>query len=310
MINALVRSRGRLLVLLALAAVLLVGAIPTPPARAAEPDPDWLAVAIQADFSVSPWRVIYTVYAGKNNLVTNTATILKWKHIDVTGTCAVDGNLGAPDANGYVVFDGATRIKCDTPGIAIIWAELYPNKPALPATLTCPCRDGTPTDDFAPLFGSADARLVAGTFQNPVIAAPALGMSLSLPRNGNLARSRIDFDLLNDYVNSSSWSPKNAGNQLLLGGLNGPGIIAADAQFGWLQYLNTPWRPVFQPILGSELRHWYQAPNNWSNVAPVPSSYQLFTGAHEVYIGYNPDTGQYFNGAIRKGIIDPGCPSS
>lgn len=309
MMNTRVNHTRRLLVLMFLAAALLVGATPAATARATEPAPTWMAVAITVDFTLTPWRVGYTLYAGKNN----PATVLKWAHRDITGTCVVDGTLGVPDANGYMSFNGATRIRCQAPGMAALWAELYPNRPGLPPQLTCPCRDGGPTNSFGPLYASADARVVQsvlGTVQNPVIAAPDLGITYSLPvMNGTQSRSRIELNP-GITIDSSVWSANNAGNQVLLGGINGPAIIAADTQFGWLGYLNSSWKTPFASVFGPELRHWYQAPNTLTNVTPVPTSYQLSTSPHQVYIGFNPTTNQYLRGSLRKGVVDPGCPAS
>jgi hypothetical protein len=213
----------------------------------------------------------------------------------------VQGNLGPPDAHGYVQFDGATSIECETPGIAPIWAELYPAATPLETHISCPCQLG------APLFAGADARIAPGARPNPVIAAPELGMIYSLPRDGGKARSRIVIG--GGSYASHSWSVENRGNQLLLGGLNGPAIIAADAQFGWMGYLDPAWKVSFEPLLGLAMGHWYQSPASFTSVSPVPSSYTLFTAAHRFHIGYNPVTDEYFNGALRKAVIDPGCTS-
>jgi hypothetical protein len=304
----------RVLLIVALFAALLAGATPAASARVNEPVPDWVAAAVRADFSVTPFRVTYTVYAGKNSFVppsSYTATILKWRTVDISRTCVVKGSLGAPDASGYVLFDGSTHVECDAPGIAQLWAQLYPAWPALPASLVCPCNyDAAPgqAGPIAPLFGSADARLATGTFRNPVISAPDLGVSLSLPTNLGVARTRLD--LTANAITSQNWSLAAAGNQVLLGGINGPAIVAADSTFGWLSYLNAGWKAPFGAVFGQQMRHWYQSPSNLTNAAPAPNSYALATGAHTVYIGVNPGSGEHFTGSIRTAIVDPGCPIS
>jgi hypothetical protein len=280
------------------ALVIALTSTPSTRAQQIEPVPDWLAAAINVDMSVTPAQVRYTVYAGKNGPLPGQATILKWQDVDITSTCVYHGTFGAPDAAGYVAFDGSTTyIDCEAPGIATEWAQLYPTKP-LESSLTC--------NGGAPFFASADVKLGSGTWANPIIAAPSLGVVYSIPRYGAQARSQLG---LGSNFSSAPWTPKATGNQLLIGGWNGPGIIAANSQFGWLNYLNSAWVSAFRPITGFTVRHWYQSPNNLT--APVgPTTYMLGTGAHHFQIGHNPIDNSYFKGSLRKASVDPGCPAS
>jgi len=288
----------RWLILLFSAITLFGGGIPAAQAQLAEPIPEWVAAATSIDLSVSPAQVRYTVYAGKNGPLPQTATVLKVTEVDISSTCIFHGTFGAIDANGYLPFDGITNyIECDAPGIATKWAALYPNKP-LESHLTC--------DGGAPLFASSDVKLSTGTWSNPIITVPNLGLAYSLPRNANQARSQL---YLGSTFTSGAWTPTVAGNQLLAGGWNGPAIIAANARFSWLNYLDPAWKPAFKPIFGTNFRHWYQPPNTLTNMLS-PTVYTLGTGSHSVYIGFNPNDSSYFKGSLRKAIFDPGCPIS
>ena len=49
-------------------------------------------------------------------------------------------------------------------------------------------------------------------------------------------------------LTSPQWIPGASGNDLLMG-VNGPSIIALDEEFGWLSYLNPPWKTAFEPVV-------------------------------------------------------------
>lgn len=292
-------SRPRHWLIVLFSAIALFGSsAPTAQGQMVEPVPEWLAAAISVNFAVVPAQVKYTVYGGKNGPQAQTATILKLEETDITSTCTYYGSFGAPDANGYLPFDGVTNyIKCDAPGIADKWNALYPTIP-LESPMTC--------DGGAPLFASADVKLASGTRSNPIIFTPDIGLGYSLPRTLNQARSQL---FLGGNVTSAAWTPLASGNQLLAGGWNGPGMIAAASKFGWLNYLNAGWVPAYKPLMGTSLRHWYQSPNMLTTLSS-PISYPLGTGPHEVYIGHNPADGSYFKGSLRQAVFDPGCPAS
>jgi hypothetical protein len=277
----------------------MIGSTPATTAQIIEPEPDWLAVAISVDFSVSPARFGHTVYAGKNDPATQTATILDWEHTDMTSSCTFHGVFSAPDANGYQRFDGTTNyIECDTPGIASEWLDMYPDVP-LESHLTC--------DGGSPLFASTDGKLSPGTRPNPIITTSNLGINYYLPRQLNQARSQ--FRMGSATYSSNWWLPSTSNNQVLIAAWNGPAIIAADSQFNWMNYLDPAWEAGIRPVSGYSARHWYQSPNNLTSMASI-GAYTLNTLPQTVYFGYDPATNNYFKGSLRKAIVDPGCPAS
>jgi hypothetical protein len=94
----------------------------------------------------------------------------------------------------------------------------------------------------------------------------------------------------------------------MLIGEDGPAIVAADAQFGWLSFLANPaWRNFFtNQVVGQTIGSWAEAPGASWKQSPVPA-YQIKTRSSVVYIGYSPSTGARFYGQIRSIRFDPGA---
>jgi hypothetical protein len=280
-----------------LAVVALASGLVVPRATAAPREPTWVGYAVTADFAGGQPRVFYTVFGGVNG---PPAEVIDYLQEEITGDCAFTDISYSGD---YALFNGSSsRIECALPSFADMLAELFPAMPSPEAEVICDC-------NVSPLWASADATLNPVAGEHPVAAiahGTRPGLLFHLPSNG--ARARTAIALPNGVgLVSPQWTPAAGGNQLLLG-VNGPSILALDAEFGWLSYLDPLWEAAFASAVGTKGRHWLQAPGQASGVK-APAAYKLLTGEGSLTIGHNPHSGAYFSGGLRSLRIDPGCPA-
>ena len=301
--SVLPRYTRPLSILLLVLAALLAAGLP-PRAAGAAGSPTWAAWAITVDFPGQQLRVKYIAYTGTNG---PPAAVISSSELDITTSCTVQGPPLTFDGD-YALFDGQTYIGCAVPS----WRDQI--AALAPASTVARSNQVTGDPGYGPIWAAADVRLTSATpttSANPVLDAQDLGMVFSLPsirQPNNSIVAQTKLSLSSGAFASPGWTADTtAGNRTLIGE-DGPAIVAADAQFGWLSFLSNPaWRTFFtNQVTGMTLGSWAEAPSaSWKRTS-VPA-YQLKTGSGTVYIGYSPSTGARFVGEIRSIRFDPGA---
>lgn len=278
--NLKMRRLSRLLLALGFALVMLLAALPAQ----ASAEPPTTAWHLKVDFPNNQLRAVYTRYTFSGDPV----TVAQLHQFDITSRCQTQGTLTF-DTDGYAIFDGKTAIRCPLPPPV---AGMGGNR--------------------QPLFWmGADVRLTTNNRSNPLIEARRGNSSefiLSAPRNGASARTRLQL-YGQDYL-TAPWSPGTS-SQIALGA-GGKNIVAlADA----LELENVPvldyvpaWRDYFATFDPDGSLDQLHQPSGatWSSAFSLPGA--PWTYPSEVFIGYSPSTGKFFEGGLRHLEIDPpGC---
>lgn len=285
------------LALVLIAALLLLGSIPAPSARAQAVGPLWAGWGLRVDFpNIVPRapRVLYTVYYGENLPVPQ---VLDSTTIDISAQCsAFSLNYTATGAS----FNGtSSHIVCTVPSWQDELALLNPMlPPAVLQTVTCAAGSG-------PLWAYGNLRPATQNRANTLIDAGDLGVRLSIPvTNG---KAQTELALSSGAQRSPKWSLSPLGNQTVIG-QNGPAVVAVADHLEWLDSLTNPaWRTFFtNQVVGTTMGNYVEAPTE-TRTWVVPAPYSMTTDAATVYIGRRASGGSYYKGEMISAAIDPGC---
>ena len=320
---------ARLLVLLLLALPATQGgsvyAADPPPYKAGE----WeITVEVQNSQILAFWIGRVWEYTGTEG------ELLAQRRVEITQDCEI---FGAPTfGTSDVTFDGVDDyITC-----------LVPNFPALFATMApelanCRCRFESPpyaAADISPLYAKKAQPVVyhnrlhldvihvdTQSVRFPFIRTSAEGIK---PMGGGgaasgLLRQPVRVDANNSLAlaqltlhfnggESLSWQSNlsNAWQQngfQIWAGYNAARFAANTSKTGWAKFLaESGFWDVVMPEYVDGFFMWESATLPKYESEPMPSGFGL-AAQTLVYIGHNPDTGDFFDGTMRTVVVDPGC---
>ncbi|NOK60970.1 MAG: hypothetical protein GFH27_549289n48 [Chloroflexi bacterium AL-W] len=261
----------------------------------------WAAWHLYADFSQQQPEIIWTSFVG------NGTTVLDSIEHDITNWCTIPPLTFDGD---YAVFDGNTRIECQTPDFRHDVSQMAPYLVQAQGDF-CECPIG------GPFWIAADARLELGNNQvNPLFFKTGDGMRFALPiNNSNHARTHLRWR--NIDVNSTGWTVDPNGNRVWIGN-GGTYFQEVNDQMGWLVFMTSLLRNVglnflLNTLPEENLGHWAENSQSQRIVNPAtsdlgdPGDFTIYTRADTIVIGQDPSTGKYFHGMVRTLSVDPGC---
>lgn len=299
------RSAAAIIVLAVLFVSLAVGR-----SAYATPTPDWFGWGVHVDFQNSTWRVRYVTYVGANN---PTPQVLASSVQDISTNCVQQGTgtLTYPSANS-AYFDGNTYIRCELPSLSA----------GLSALDYTPPSGGNPISSCAlgagPFWVDAHVRQIHPSVGNmPLFDASDRGIRMNLVTNSGMVRTQMMVAQnlsATPRVFTTYTSPDRtidpAGNRDVMG-WHGRALVRVADHFGWLNYLTDPaWRTFFRnSVINNTLGVWHESPSV-SGTTTLTGGYELGMGGGDLYIGYSPATGKYFQGELIVGGVEPGCKGS
>ncbi len=252
------------------------------------------------DFPGGVLRAIWTVRVVEVDVATDIMTrIVAQQSIDISQDCELVGELSA--IGNQMQFNGKGYIPCSTPSFRDELAKLNLGLPLLPPR--CDCADA---------YVTVDGRweMNADTAANPLFYHP--DFKFTTPITGGQAQSILWFNG-RPYA-SPPWSINAVSNQVWSGvdpfffahvtELFRAGAPVGGRYSGWASFLNTS-SFTSTVLLRQGLLHWHDTGALYQDFSKPP--YTLDTGPSHIYIGYDPDTGDYFQGEITLIAVDP-CP--
>lgn len=298
--------------LLAIAAILVTMLVATMPGSSAyaSSGPDWFGWGVHVEFQNNTWRVLYVTYVGKN---TPSPQVLASSVQDISTHCVQQGTgtLTYPTANS-AYFDGKTYIRCELPALSAGLSALGYTPPS-GGNPICACALGA-----GPFWVDAHVRQLSPAAGNmPLFDASERGVRMNLVTNSGKVRTQMMVAqnlAATPRVFTTYTSPERtidpAGNRDVMG-WHGRAVVRVADHFGWLNYLTDPaWRTFFKnDVFNNTLGVWHESPAV-SGTTTITSGYELGMGGGDLYIGYSPATGKYFQGELIVGGIEPGCKGS
>lgn len=293
--------RRTLVLWLTLAFVLLSSGILTNSTQASS-QATWASWRLRADFSQQQPRIMWTSFVGHD------ATVLDRIEYDITNKC----KISYLDFDGdYAIFDGNTRIVCNTPDFKSDVSQMAPH--LIQAQFNrCECRIGG-----APFWVSADVRLELGNdHDNPLFYKEKDAMSLALTINNDLY-AQTHLRLGGTDLSSTDWQGDPDGNRVWIGN-GGEYFLAINKQMRWPIFMKSLFKGIGADFLlhilpEKHLGHWVEDSQSKPIVNPAagdlghPGDFQMKTEADMIVIGQDPRTDRYFHGMVRTLDIDPGC---
>lgn len=293
--------RRNLVVCLTLVFMLVSSGILTNAAQASG-SATWASWHLRADFSQQQPHIIWTSFVGDGT------TVLDSVEYDITGKCKIpqldyDGD--------YAVFDGNTRIVCQTPDFR---QDVHYMAPHLVQAQVnrCECRIGE-----APFWFAADVRLELGnTHANPLFYKEKDAMSFALPINNDIY-AQTHLNLGTTQIASTDWQADYDGNRVWMGN-GGEHFLAVNKQMGWPVFMTSLFDQVginflIDMLPEEHLGHWVEDSQSRPVVNPAtsdlghPGDFEMNTESDTIVIGQDPRTGEYFHGMVRTLDVDPGC---
>lgn len=233
-------------------------------------------------------------------------------------SCWLQGGLTPSSSS--LNFDGVDDgVECSFPALAEAdWLMNNDPQMPMPTPTRCDCKkpfvafDGIPAPlslgepgSFAeyPLFVDGDRDFYAAMQVFPTTAQSNLifnqGFTYTSPLFG-----------LNGGQPTQGWSGEEPDTFLRNVGYTSSGTL------GWYTFLQTAITPPFliaSATLSSpnQLFHWWTDVNSGGAVTasqPWPSSFSMTDGPVQAFFGYDPATGNHFNGTIFSLGVDPNCP--
>lgn len=262
----------------------MIGVAPTVrPLQAEEAArPAFAAWDLQADFSSGAPVVIVTAYEGLHN----PPEVTGWLQLDISADCVEQGLGNIVYQNGYAQFDGSAYLACALPPVLMSSADCEVNA------------------DRHFFFG-ADVRIRPVARSNPMIAASDGSFFFGLPSNGAQAQTR--GRLSGTMYQTAPWLRDNAGNEVLMG-QDGPRMITVANTIGLLDFLDASWQTSFAGVGLNTVGHWMYAAGSASTWNTNAAMLPYREPPPYVYIGYNPATGDIYDGRLTAVEVDPpGC---
>ena len=221
-----------------------------------------------------------------------------------------NGSITYDAVAGTAEFDGASYLECALPSWEEATSAIGYDLPDTGECMVC-------ATGGAPIWGDmavTPALGVSGTM--PIIDASDAGIRLSVESTGVTARSRLDVDRvlgttsINTY-RSSTWDIATSPLARSVVGMEGDGIVAVATHFDWLGYLTGNWQPWFKSAVeGARVGSWEEGTTSPQKGTVTGRQYELGVDGGSLYIGYSPDSGDYFQGVIGPGGLEPGCKGS
>jgi hypothetical protein len=295
------RRRSAALALAALGAALAL----LPSTAAAQPSPPgaWYGWGTKFVVENGAPKVTFVAYVAQDG---TPPKVIASQETDITDTCDELGNGTIDYETAAANFDGDSYLACELPSWEEATSELGFDLPDTGECMIC-------ATGGAPIWGDFEVT-PAGPGDMPIVNASSVGISINVESTGVTARARLDVDrVLGGPVTSyrsPSWTIASAPNAHAVVGIEGDGIVAVADYFNWLDYLDLNWRPWFKSAVeGATAGSWVEK----TATAPADRStqtarqYEMGVDGGPLYIGYDPDTGNIFNGKLGPGGIEPGC---
>lgn len=260
----------------------------------------WAAWHLYVDFSRQQSHIIWTSFVG------NGTTILDSIEHNLTAQCNIPPLTFDGD---YAIFDGKTRIECQTPDFR---HDVHQMAPYLIQAQT----DFSECTISGPFWIAANVRLELGINQvNPLFFKAGDDMRFALPINNKRAQTHLMWR--NTHINSTNWPIDSDGNRMWIGN-GGKYFKEVNDQMGWAIFVTSLLEGLglhfLHNILPEEhLGHWAENSQSQRIVNPAtsdlgdPGDFSIYTRADTIVIGQDPSTGKYFHGMVRTLSVDPGC---
>lgn len=278
-----VRTRRPLLISALLAALVAVGLAAAPPrqALASPEEPQFYAWDLRADFETGAYRVILTSYNGDYD----PPQIHEWVATDITSQCAELGPGSITYQNGRAIFDGASLIRCTLP------------------TGIVPPVDQCEDVAFGNFWFSAEGSFNQVSAINPMLKASDDSFYFNLPSSGSQARTRVQFPT--QVYQSNNWPISSSWNEVLMGQY-GPMIVEAASKIpDLLENLDLSWETYFLTVGPNQVGHRMFSPSAVRSGKTGAAQLPYADPPPMIDIGYNDNTGAYFNGTLAYVEVDP-----
>jgi len=298
-----IRRRTAALALVALGAALAL--LPGTAAAKQAPAGAWFGwgTKFRVDANGAP-KVTFVAYVAEDG---TPIRVLASKETDLACDELGNGSITYDGVAGTAAFDGASYLACQLPSWEEATSEIGYDLPDTGECMVC-------ATGGAPIWGDmavTPALGVSGTM--PIIDASDAGIRLSVETTGATAHSRLDIDRvlgttsINTY-RSSNWDIATSPLAHTVVGMEGDGIVAIADYFNWLDYLTGTWRPWFKSVVeGAKVGSWEEETTSPQKGTVTGRQYELGVDGGELYIGYSPDSGDFFQGTLGPGGIEPGC---
>jgi len=296
-----IRRRSAALALAAMGAALAL----LPSTAAAAPGDAWYGWGTKFAVVNGAPKVTFVAYVAQDGAPPK---VIASQETDITGTCVERGTSTIDYDTDAANFDGNVYLACELPSWEEATSDLGFNLPDTGECMVC-------ATGGAPIWGDFEVTPAAGVSGTmPIVNASSVGISINVETTGVTARARLDVDRVlggpTTSYRSPSWTIASAPQAHALVGIEGDGIVAVADYFNWLDYLDLNWRPWFQanvegPTAGAWVEKTVTAPAARST--QNARQYEMGVDGGPLYIGYDPDTGDIFNGKLGPGGIEPGC---